>query len=107
MSDIPGLDAHDKEDEAVTNPLPLLVDDDEEGREECKLQVRRDRPSPEETAVVRSLEIGIKVADHQQLCPPIVATFVVHQVSCVPDRTSTQVRENRPAAEEDEVVHGC
>ena len=101
------IDADNDEAEEVTCPLSLDESIDEKWCEQSQLHVRSDGPSPEEASVVRRLEIRIDVADHEQLCPPVVVALVKHVVGRVPDRTCTQMWEDCPPAEEDKVVHGC
>ena len=86
-------------------PLTLLVDQNEEWSQESKLHVSGDCPSPEKASIIRSLEVWINVANHQQLTPPVFITIFKHQVGLIPDRTGAQVREDCPSGEEDEVVH--
>ena len=100
------LSHHDNENEQVASPRSLLVNQDKERSEERQLQVSGDGPAPEEAAVVWRLKVGIDIADHEQMGPPVVFAIGIHQVGSVPDRACTQVGEDSPSTEEDEVVHG-
>ena len=62
----------------MTGPFPFLVHDDKEGSEQGKLNVCCDGPTPEETAVVWRLEVGIDLADHEKLRPPVLVTILEH-----------------------------
>ena len=85
----------------MPDPFPLLVDDDKDRQEERQLYVSADGPAPEEAPVIGRLEPRVDVADHEQLSPPVVLTIIKHEVCRVPNRPSTQVREDGPATEGD------
>lgn len=89
----------------MSRPLALFVDDHKERCQQGKLHISRDSPTPEEAAIVGRLEVRVDVSNHEQLCPPVLVTLVVHETGLVPDWARAQVWEDCPACEEDEVVH--
>ena len=91
----------------MANPLAFYVDEDEEWSQQSKLHIGCNRPAPEEAAVVACLEVGVHVADHEELGPPVIPAIVEHRVCCVPDRAGTELGEDAPPTKEDKVVHGC